>query len=281
MNKNLIVMQSDFGGDSGLVSCMHGVCKSIDKTLEIYDITHDLPAFDIRSASYTLQYVVPCWPSGTVFVSVVDPGVGTSRKASVAKLKNGSYIVTPDNGALTYVDEMIGIEAIREIDEETNRRDETRDVSVFHGRDLFSYCAAKLAAGIITFEEVGSEYSIAEILKHPIHKSHVELGYVKTQITGFDPFGSAELSVTNKAFENSYFSHGDLLNITVKTEDTTIFNKDVLYHQSFGFVDFGEEILFNDLASFVTLGCNQASFFKKYNLSLSTTYTVEIEKGSK
>lgn len=96
-------MQSDFGIDSGLVACMHGMCRLVDSELETQDITHLIPAFDIEAASYCLQYTVPFWPDGTVFVSVVDPGVGTSRKASVAKLKNGSYVVTPDNGTLTYL----------------------------------------------------------------------------------------------------------------------------------------------------------------------------------
>lgn len=270
-------MQSDFGSDSGLVSCMHGVCKSIDRNLEIYDITHDLPAFDIKSASSTLQYVVPCWPAGTVFVSVVDPGVGTSRRASIAKLKNGSYVVTPDNGSLTYLHEMIGIEAIREIDDETNRRSETRDVSVFHGRDLFSYCAAKLAAGIITFEEVGAEYPVSEIIMHNIHRATVKEGFVSTQITGFDPFGSAELSVSNAAFADAHFSHGQMVNITITAHNQVIFQQPVLYHQSFGFVNIGDEILFNDLASFVTLGCNQASFSTKYTLDCNEIYTVTIQ----
>ncbi len=277
MEKALIVMQSDFGSDSGLVSCMHGVCKSIDRELEIYDITHDLPAFDIRSASATLQYVVPCWPSGTVFVSVVDPGVGTSRKASVAKLKNGSFVVTPDNGALTYLDKMIGIEAIREINEVTNRRNETRDISVFHGRDLFSYCAAKLAAHLISFEEVGPEYPVETIIKHPIHQATVSAGLVETQITGFDPFGSAELSVSNTEFLGANFSHGDNLQITITTDTQVVFECSVLYEKSFGFVPLGEEIIFNDLASFVTLGCNQASFAKKHHINSNLTYKVIIK----
>ncbi len=271
-------MQSDFGSDSGLVSCMHGVCKSIDRNLEIYDITHDLPAFDIKSASSTLQYVVPCWPSGTIFVSVVDPGVGTSRRASIAKLKNGSYVVTPDNGALTYLHEMIGVEAIREIDDVTNRRNETRDVSVFHGRDLFSYCAAKLATGIISFEEVGPEYPIAEIIMHDIHRATVRDGFVNTQITGFDPFGSAELSVSNAEFTQAKFVHGEKVTITIASHNQVIFQQPVLYHQSFGYVAIGKEILFNDLASFVTLGCNQASFANTYNLHSGEIYTVTIEK---
>lgn len=280
MGKSFIVMQSDFGSDSGLVSCMHGVCKSVDTNLEIYDITHDLLAFDIRSASSTLQYVVPCWPDGTVFVSVVDPGVGTNRKASVAKLKNGSYIVTPDNGSLTYLDAMIGIEAIREIDDLTNRRNETRDISVFHGRDLFSYCAAKLAANQITFEEVGPEYPVETIVKHPLHHATVSSGSVETQITGFDPFGSVELSVSNTEFSKSNFNHGEQLRITITADKHIVFDQSVLYEKSFGYVPLGDEIIFNDLASFVTIGCNQASFASKHHIDPTLTNLVRIQKAN-
>ena len=100
----------------------------------------------------------------TVFVSVVDPGVGTPRKASVALLKDGNYVITPDNGTLTHVYYNVGIEAIREIDETKNRYQGTENVSVFHGRDLFAYTAAKLASGQITFEEVGESYSLDDIV---------------------------------------------------------------------------------------------------------------------
>ena len=133
---------------------MHGVCKQVDPELEICDATHNLPQYNTTAAGYSLQYMLPYWPKGTVFVSVVDPGVGTDRKACVAKTSNGYYIVTPDNGALTYIKEMYGIEEVREIDEKVNRYPGSEGVEVFHGRDIFAYCAAKLAAGVITFEEV-------------------------------------------------------------------------------------------------------------------------------
>lgn len=80
-------MQSDFGLDSGLVVSMHGVCKRVDNDLCVSDITHRIRPFDIRQASDTLQYTMPCWPERTVFVSVVDPEVGTSRAACIAKTK--------------------------------------------------------------------------------------------------------------------------------------------------------------------------------------------------
>lgn len=277
--KATVVMQSDFGISSGLVASMHGMCKIVDSELITCDITHLLPAFDIKAASYCLQYTVPYWPVGTVFVSVVDPGVGTSRRASVAKLKNGSYVVTPDNGTLTYLHSMIGVEAIREIDEEKNRYQETKDVHTFHGRDLFSYCAAKLASGIISFEEVGKEYPTEEIVLHEVYTAEVQEGYVKAAIQSYDPFGSAELSVLNSEFSKTGFSIGEKLHVVVGEDGKTVFDGMIPYERSFGYVEKGEDVLFNDLASFVTIGSNQAGFLQKYGLDDKEAYTVEIRKA--
>lgn len=277
--KALIVMQSDFGIDSGLVASMHGMCKIVDRELEVEDITHELPAFDVAAASYCLQYTVPYWPEGTVFVSVVDPGVGTSRKASVARLKNGSYVVTPDNGTLTYLRDMIGIEEIREIDEARNRYNNTRDVHTFHGRDLFAYCAAKLASGIITYEEVGAAYPVEEIIRHEVYGAEVSDKYVKAYIQSYDPFGSAELSVLNVDFAKTGFKHGDMTEITITCGGKEVFREKVPYERSFGYVPVGENLIFNDLASFVTIAANQAYFAKKYNLDKEKEYVVEIREA--
>ncbi|XBX10743.1 SAM-dependent chlorinase/fluorinase (plasmid) [Enterocloster clostridioformis] len=277
--KALIVMQSDFGIDSGLVASMHGMCKMVDRELEVEDITHELPAFDVRAASYCLQYTVPYWPAGTVFVSVVDPGVGTSRKASVARLRNGSFVVTPDNGTLTYLQDMIGIEEIREIDEMRNRYNDTRDVHTFHGRDLFAYCAARLASGIIAYEEVGEAYPVETIVRHEIYGAEVSDRYAKAYIQSYDPFGSAELSVLNVDFAKTGFKHGDLTEITITCGGKEVFREKVPYERSFGYVPVGENLIFNDLASFVTIAANQAYFAKKYHLDKEKEYVVEIREA--
>lgn len=276
--KPVIVMQSDFGMDSGLVACMHGICKMIDPELETYDITHLIPAFDIREASYCLQYTVPCWPAGTVFVSVVDPGVGTSRRACVAKLKNGSYVVTPDNGTLTFLHDMIGVEEIREIDEGTNRYQKTKNVSVFHGRDLFAYCAAKLASGKITYEEVGEAYPIEEIVLHELYRAEVANGDVTAMIQGYDPFGSAELSVRNEQFVQAGFQLGEMLKVSVYEAEKCVLDREILYERSFGYVPKGEDVLFQDLASFVTIAANEANFKRKYGLCEEKAYRVRIQR---
>ncbi|MFZ9242978.1 MAG: SAM hydrolase/SAM-dependent halogenase family protein, partial [Sediminibacterium sp.] len=118
----IVVFQTDFGTKDGAVSAMKGVASSIDPTLKLYDLTHDIPAYNIWEAAYRLDQTVPYWPAGTVFVSVVDPGVGTNRKSVVVKTKTGHYIVSPDNGTFTLIANSLGIDSIREIDEVVNRR---------------------------------------------------------------------------------------------------------------------------------------------------------------
>lgn len=276
--KPLIVMQSDFGIGSGFVSCMHGICKIVDPELQTCDITHLLPPFNVEAASFCLQYTVPCWPEGTIFVSVVDPGVGTERRACVAKLKNGSFVVTPDNGALTYLDEMIGVEEIREIDEKINRYPRTMEISIFHGRDLFAYCAARLASGIITYEEVGPMYPTDEIVRHRVGKSEVSENCIKAEIQGFDPFGSVGTSVRNSDLSKAGFVIGDQTEVTLLDGQEEIFRGMVPYEKSFGFVEKGSDVLFNGLTSFATIGTNEGSFAGKNDLCADKSYRIVIEK---
>ena len=110
-----LVLQSDFGVKDAAVASMKGVAVSVSQELEIYDLTHEVPAFNIWEASLRLAQAAEYWPKGTVFVSVVDPGVGTERKSVVLRTKSGHYFVSPDNGSLTAVAEQLGVDAVREI----------------------------------------------------------------------------------------------------------------------------------------------------------------------
>src|SRR6195952_1612920 len=135
----IVVFQSDFGLKDGAVSAMKGVATGVSTDLKLFDLTHEIPAYNIWEASYRLYQTVTYWPAGTVFVSVVDPGVGTSRKSVVLKTNTGQYIVTPDNGTLTLVSESLGIAEIRQIDENVNRRHGSEKSYTFHGRDVYAY----------------------------------------------------------------------------------------------------------------------------------------------
>lgn len=117
-----LVFQSDFGVKDAAVASMKGVAVSISRDLDIYDLTHEVPAYNIWEASLRLAQAAGYWPEGTVFVSVVDPGVGTERKSVVLKTKSGHFFVSPDNGSLTAVAEKLGVAAVREIDEASTLR---------------------------------------------------------------------------------------------------------------------------------------------------------------
>lgn len=162
MRKPYILFQTDFGVGGG--ASMYGMCKLVDPALRSEELSHSVPTFDVAEATRRLSVVMPHWPKGTIFVSVVDPGVGTPRRACIARTANMFYVVTPDNGTLSEVQKRFGITEIREIDETINRYPHTPKVSIFHGRDLFAYCAARLASGLITYEQVGPAYPLDEII---------------------------------------------------------------------------------------------------------------------
>lgn len=281
MEKAILVFQTDFTYKEGAVCSMYGVVKSVDRQLEIITGTHEIPQFDTWSASYRLFQSMKFWPEGTVFVSVVDPGVGTARKASVALTENGYYIVTPDNGSLTHVDREFGIKAIREIDEEINRLKgkDTEEVSIFHGRDLFSYCAAKLAAGIIDFEGVGPEYPVSEVVRHPVLEPKLDGDALKGIFEINDPnFGNLWTNIPLSLFKEAGFDYGDYINLRICCDGEERFGRKVLFHQSFGFAEKGEPIIYNNELMKISLAVSQGSFCDKYDLSYGPEWTVEFSK---
>lgn len=278
--KPRIVMMTDFGADNSGTAAMEGVCVSVDDELLCTNLTHSISPFNTWQASSSLMYVVPFWPAGTVFVSVVDPGVGTSRRACVAKLKNGSYVVTPDNGTLTHMFYRVGIEAVRVIDEKVNRLKGTEGTSIFHGRDLFAYCAARLASGIIDFEGVGPEYPVNEIVLHKgLYNPVLQPGCVEGVITNAGAhFGNTDTNIPAESFAACGFAFGDTVHVTITYEDRVHFDQDVLYHRSFGYVGKGEPILYNGSTLYIGIALNQAHFANTYEMGEGESWKVRITK---
>jgi S-adenosylmethionine hydrolase len=182
----IVVYQTDFGLKDGAVSEMKGVAMGVSSELKLFDLTHEIPAYNIWEAAYRLQQTVPYWPPGTVFVSVVDPGVGTARKSVVLKTKAGQFIVTPDNGTLTLVAETLGIDSIREIDEKVNRRPGSGSSYTFHGRDVYSYTGARLAAGVIRFDQVGPLLPKQQVVIIPYQRAVLADGVIRGTIPVLD-----------------------------------------------------------------------------------------------
>ena len=282
MNRNekpILVFQTDFTYAEGAVSSMYGVVKTVDRELEIMDGTHQIPQYDTWIASYRLYQSLPFWPNGTIYVSVVDPVVGTKRRACVARTSDGHYVVSPDNGSLTHLKRYIGIEEVREIDESVNRLKSTRGTSVFHGRDLFGYTAARLASGIIDFEGVGPAYPVEEIVEHPIAEPKISDGKAEGIFEIKDPnFGNAWTNIPLEDFERAGFSYGDTLHVTICHGGEKIFEKDVLFFFFFGFVAISEPIIYNNELMKVSLAVSQGNFCEKYHVDFGPDWTVTFTK---
>jgi S-adenosylmethionine hydrolase len=279
--KPILVFQTDFTYKEGAVCAMYGVVKSVDRELEIFDGTHEIPKYDIWSASYRLFQSLTFWPQDTIFVSVVDPGVGTPRKACVAKTVEGYTIVTPDNGSLTHLKQWVGILEVREIDQSINRLrgKNTEGVSVFHGRDLFSYCAARLASGVITYEQVGPTYPLDEIVTFPILEPVQDGAKVRGIFEISDPnFGNLWTNIPLSMFTQAGFEYGDHLNLTIRHQDQVVFSERVLFHKSFGYAQKGEPIIYNNELMKVALAVSQGSFSECYNLDFGPDWEVEFTK---
>lgn len=280
MNNNLLVLQSDFGLVDGAVSAMIGVALEESPTLKIHHLTHDITPYNIFEGSYRLFQTVDYWPpEGTTFVSVVDPGVGSKRKSVVAKTAKNQYIVTPDNGTLSFIKKHVGIVAIREISEVANRRQNTEHSYTFHGRDVYAYTGAKLASGHITFEEVGPELSVEQIVELPVVATIIEDHLVKGAIDILDVrFGSLWTSITREEFYKLEPEFGDRFEVTIYHADMLVYQNQVVYGKSFADVRIGQPILYINSLYRLGLAINQGSFAKAYNVGVGSSWTIEIKK---
>ncbi len=279
MEKPILVFQTDFTYKEGAVCSMYGVVKTVDRSLEIFDGTHEIPHFDTWSASYRLYQSMRFWPKGTIFVSVVDPGVGTSRRACVAKTKDGYYVVTPDNGALSHLKYNVGIEEVREIDESINRLKSTLGTSIFHGRDLFGYCAARLASGIITYEQVGPSYSVEDIVTHQIREGSVTQGKAEGIFEIDDPnFGNLWSNIRTEHLLENGFSYGDMIEVTVLHKGEKVYRESVPFAKSFGYVSKGEAVLYNNELMKASMALCMDSFKEKYRIGFGEDWTVVLTK---
>ena len=275
----IMVFQTDFTYLEGAVASMYGVVRSVSRDVEIITASHDLPQYDIWSASYRLQQYMEFWPKGTVFVSVVDPGVGTQRKACVALTEDGYYVVTPDNGSLTHIKRAHGIKEVREIDETVNRLSSTRGTSVFHGRDLFGYCGARLATGIITYEQVGQKYDSEEIVMFDVLEPDVREGRIEGIIEIDDPnFGNAWTNIPLEEMEKAGFTYGEDIHVIIEKGGEVVYDKDTKFARTFGDVSKGEPVLYNNEQMHVSFALSQGNFMKAFNITFGPDHKVILEK---
>jgi S-adenosylmethionine hydrolase len=276
--RHALVFQSDFGLKDGAVAAMKGVAFSVSDDLRIFDITHEIPAFNIWEAAYRLSQSASYWPAGTVFVSIVDPGVGSSRRSIVARMRSGHFIVTPDNGTLTLLAETMGIDEVREIDETKNRLKNSEKSYTFHGRDVYAYTGARLAAGVMTFEEVGSKIT-DDIVKLSYQKAVFDRNQVRGNIPVLDvQYGNIWTNIDNKTFQKLDIKRGEEVNVKIMRDNKTVYEGRVPFANTFAEVPQGKVVGYiNSLLNF-SIAINAGSFAERYKIGSGPDWIIILEK---
>lgn len=278
MNKHL-VLQTDFGLVDGAVSAMYGVALSVHPDLKVFDLTHEIAPYNIWEGSYRLYQTISYWPEDTVFVSVVDPGVGTERLSVVAKTIDGKYIATPDNGTLTHVHQHIGIEEIREIDETFNRLPRSGESYTFHGRDVYAYTGARLASGVIAFESVGRKIDLKDIIQLHAPQPEARDGVVSGVIDILDVrFGNLWTNICRELFVSAGVAYGDLLEVTIAHNNQQVYKNAMRYGKSFAESSLGEPLVYVNSLNNLGIALNQGSFAQAYHIGTGTNWTITLRK---
>lgn len=273
-----LVLQTDFGTKDGAVAAMRGIAVGVSPRLSIYDLSHENTPFDIWEAAYRLKQAAPFWPTGTVFVSVIDPGVGTARKSVVLRTKSGHLFVGPDNGSWTLIAEELGVAAVREIDETKNRRAGSERSYTFHGRDVYAYVGARLAAGVIKFEEVGPELP-ARVVALDYERPRLDAGALVGTIPYLDfQYGNVWTNLDEALFAKLSPAAGDRFRVTIAKGGRTVYAGEMPYARTFGDVPEGAPLLYLNSLMNVSFALNQGNFAKQHSVACGADWSVRVEK---
>jgi hypothetical protein len=257
---------TDFGTANDAVAICKAVMVGIAPEVRIMDITHQVTPYSIEEGARFLEAVTPYYPADTVFAVVVDPGVGTSRKAVVVKSKKGQYFVLPDNGLVTPVLDRDGLDSAREI---TNPSwmIQAPVSSTFHGRDIFSPAAAHLAAGW-DFNLVGPE--VPQLVRLTPKTSVTTEKGVDGEIIGLDdPFGSLITDIPADEFKKLGYNAGDRLRIEINKKSVTL-----PYVKTFMDVPVGDVLLYIDSRGRVAIAINEGNYSKKFGVTPPGTISI-------
>ena len=255
-----IVFMTDFGTVDDSVAICRGVMYSIASDVRIVDLTHQVTPFSILDGARFLYGATPYYPAGTVFVVVVDPGVGSTRKAVVVKSKHGQYFVLPDNGLMTLVQDRDGLEGAREI---TNRDWMIGAAlsSTFHGRDIFSPVGAHLARGD-DWTGVGPELEVNKLVRLDIAPAKLDERGLSGEVIATDgPFGNLVTNISGDDFLKLGYSRGQRARVTIGKNEM-----DIPFVRTFSDVPLKTPLLYIDSRGHLGLAVNQGSFAGTYGV---------------
>jgi S-adenosylmethionine hydrolase len=272
-----LVLITDFGTQDGAVSAMKGVAYSVSQDLLISDLSHENP--DIFTGAYRLYQAEEFWPKGTVFVAVIDPGVGTERLSVVLKTRTGRYFVSPNNGLLTLVAERDGIEELRQIDEKINRRPGSEQSHTFHGRDVFGYTGARLAAGVISFEQVGPKLPPSALVSIAYRKPE----HLGDKVIGIIPvldiqYGNVWTNIPKEIFDQLHVNLGQAVRVRISHNGELVDDTVAPYRRTFGEVPVGQPLVYINSLLNVAVALNLGNYAAAHKVESGVDWLVEISK---
>lgn len=253
-----VVFMTDFGVVDDSVALCKGVMYGIAPNLRIVDLTHQVTPYSIQDGARFLFGASPYFPEGTVFVVVIDPGVGSTRKPVVVKSKRGQFFVLPDNGLMTMVEDRDGIEGVREI---TNQdwMIGAKISSTFHGRDIFSPVGARIARGD-DWSGVGPE--IRQLVRLDLKPSRVDDKGLSGEVIALDgPFGNLVTNIDAEDFQKLGYQRGDRLKVAISGREI-----ELPFVKTFSDVPLKQPLLFIDSRGRVSFAVNQGSFAAAYDV---------------
>ena len=255
-----IVFMTDFAVVDDSVAICRGVMYSIMPSVRIVDLTHQVTPFSILDGARFLSGASPYYPPGTVFVTVIDPGVGSTRKAIVVKTRRGQLFVLPDNGLLTFVEQRDGIESAREITN-TGWMIGGKLSSTFHGRDIFSPVGAHLARGD-NWTEVGPEIPVKDMVRLDVKAAALDDRGLSAEVIATDgPFGNLVTNIDADDFLKLGYQRGQEVSVQVGGKEMKI-----KFVKTFSDVPLQQPLLYIDSRGHLGLAVNQGSFSAVYGL---------------
>jgi S-adenosylmethionine hydrolase len=263
-----IVFMTDFGTVDDSVPICKGVMYSLLPDLRIVDLTHQVTPFSILDGARFLFGATPYYPAGTVFVVVVDPGVGSTRKAVVIKSKRGQYFVLPDNGLITLVADRDGLEAAREIANPSWMIGKALS-STFHGRDIFSPAGAHIARGD-DWNDVGPSLDLKALVRLDLQTPSIDESGLHGEVIATDgPFGNLVTNVDAEEFLKLGYQRGDIVPLTLGGKTL-----DLKFAKTFSDVPVKAPLIYIDSRGRFALAVNQASFADIYGVKPPVKFTV-------
>jgi len=257
----MITLTSDFGLKDPYVAEMKGVILSVNSKAQIVDVSHEVYTFNVRMGAYILACAAPYFPDGAVHVAVVDPGVGTSRRAVVVQTKKACF-VGPDNGVLMLAAQAMGIEHIYEL---SNPQFMLPQVSnTFHGRDIFAPAAAHLTLGVPP-SMFGEEVAAPVTPKFTTVES--KNGVLTGEVLHVDGFGNAILNLTQK----------DLAQATSVKVNFHHVSLQLALAKAYGQVKPQEATALVGSSGFLEVALNQGSFADRYSVKAGDRVEVALE----